>query len=83
MFTSELCPYLTDSAASRMLMAIIPAERYVIDHRTGINLTLQTACQYIVESFNRLGVKGCRSRTSMEKRQLSSEIPSILYFSKH
>ena len=58
MFTSELCPYLTDSAASRMLMAIIPAERYVIDHRTGINLTLQTACQYIMESFNRLGRDG-------------------------
>ena len=57
-WTSDLSPYLTDSAASRMVMAIIPAERYIIDPITGVNLTLQAACLAIAESFNRLSREG-------------------------
>ena len=53
-WTSDLSPYLTDSAASRMVMAIIPAERYIMHPITGVNLTLQAACLAIAESFNRL-----------------------------
>ena len=62
MFTSDLSPFLADSAASRMLIGIIPAERYVIDPQTSLNLTIQTACWHVVESFNRLSRAGVRIR---------------------
>ena len=58
MWTSQLSPYLTDAAASRMLIAIIPAERYVIHPESQINLTIQAACKCITESFNRLSEVG-------------------------
>ena len=58
MWTSELSPYLKNSAASRMLIAIIPAERYIIHPDNAVNLTLQTACHAISESFNRLSEIG-------------------------
>ncbi|CAE7346366.1 unnamed protein product, partial [Symbiodinium pilosum] len=57
-FTSDLSPYLTDSAASRFLIGIIPASRYLIDPDSGTNLTLQAACYHITQSFNRLSQQG-------------------------
>ena len=41
-----------------MVIAIIPAERYIIHPESGVNLTLQTACQAISDSFNRLSATG-------------------------
>ena len=67
MFTSDMSPYLTDSAASRLVIGILPANRYVIDPASGVNLTLQAACQHITNSFNKL------SRESIMVRDFEGE----------
>ena len=58
MSTSDLSPYLSDSAASRLLIAVLPANRYIIDPATSVNITLQAACLEIAKSFNRLSRVG-------------------------
>ena len=70
-WTSDLSAYLTDSAASRMVIAIIPAERYIIHPRTGVNLTLQTACLAIAESFNKLSREGVAVKDPSGTRPVS------------
>ena len=46
------------SRASRFLITTIPADAYVKDEETGVNLTLQKAAQVITESFQRLASAG-------------------------
>ena len=70
-WTSDLAPDLTDSASSRMLIAIIPAERYAIDPVTGLNLTIQAACRHITQSMNMLSLHGVRLPSSDEDEPAS------------
>ena len=55
-----MSPHLTDSAASRNLIAVIPAERYILDPTTSINLTLQTLYLQIAKSCNQLSRQGVK-----------------------
>ena len=55
-----MSPHLTNSAASRMLIAIIPVGRYILDPTTGINLTLQTLYLRIAKSCNQLSQQGVK-----------------------
>ncbi|CAE7191253.1 unnamed protein product [Symbiodinium pilosum] len=41
-----------------MIIAVIPAARYIIDDATGVNITLQTACLHICGSCNKLSEEG-------------------------
>ncbi|CAE7249546.1 unnamed protein product, partial [Symbiodinium sp. CCMP2456] len=59
-WTCDMAPRLTDSAASRMLVAVLPADRYIVDPDTGINLTLQSAFMHIANSFNQLTRQGVK-----------------------
>ena len=54
-----------------MVMAIIPAERYIIDPDSGVNLTIQAACQAITASFNRLSQIGI----PIEEPSSKTEVP--------
>ena len=81
MFTSELSPFLKNASASRMVMAIIPAERYIIDPDTGINLTIQAACHAITGSFNRLSQIGIPMEDPSTKTEVPWQAPwSILFY---
>ncbi|CAJ1389880.1 unnamed protein product [Effrenium voratum] len=75
-FTSDLSPYLTDAGASRFLMTIFPESRYVLNQDTGVNETLQGACQIIADSFNKLANEG------VDLREFPSE-ESILVATLH
>ena len=58
MFTCDFSGYLSDSAASRLIIGLLPANRYILDPESGVNLTLQAACQHITSSFNQLSREG-------------------------
>ena len=76
-FTSDLSPYLTDSAASRFLIGIIPASRYLIDPDSGTNLTLQAACYHIMQSFNRLSQQGVPVKDVDGSSEARLHIPTL------
>ena len=76
MWCSDHSPHATDSLASRNLVTIIPASRYVFDDGGTINVTVQTALSNIVQSFNQLS-----SRGAVLKDPISKEIVPQFCFS--
>lgn len=61
MWSSDHCPYSTNSACSRWPVAVIPKSLYLTDE-SGINLTVAAATREIVASFNRLSTDGIKLR---------------------
>ena len=79
MWSSDHCPYSTDSACSRWPVAVIPKSLYVID-ASGINLTVAAATREIVASFNRLSTDGIKLRDvpSMGRNVVTWFCPGML-----
>lgn len=60
LWTSGTSPFLTDSRASRFVIAAIPANLYVV-RDDGVNATLAAATKAVVDSCNHLGTQGVRT----------------------
>lgn len=84
MWVSDLCPHATNSLASRNLIAVIPSSRYVFDE-SGVNLTIQSALRFAVDSFNKLSSDGAKvidplsKEVESFKQMLNTILFSILY----
>lgn len=61
LWSSDLCPWLSDAAASRFLIGILPASLYIIGENNN-NLTLAGASQAIADSFLKLINHGLKVR---------------------
>ena len=70
LWTSDSCPYRTNSASSRWPICVIPKTAYFVDP-DGVNATLATATREIVASFNRLSSVGVHVR---DFRSMGGEI---------
>ena len=62
-WTSDHCPYRSNSVASRWPIAVIPKSLYLMDDQTGLNLTVAAATAEIVASFNRLSSQGIKIKS--------------------
>ena len=62
-WTSDHCPYRSNSVSSRWPIAVIPKSLYLMDDQTGLNLTVQAATAEIVASFNRLSSQGIKIKS--------------------
>ena len=71
MWCSDHSPHSTNALASRISIAIIPSSRYVFEP-TGRNLTIQTALDAIVRSFNHLSTLGVSLHDPISKEVVAS-----------
>ena len=59
---SDHAKFKTNSACSRWPIAVIPKSLYLMDNRTGMNLTVAAATSEIVESLKKLNTSGVKLR---------------------
>lgn len=82
-WTCDISPHLTDSAASRMLIAVVPADRYILDPATGINLTLQTLYLHIAKSCNKLSQEGVKISDPVTHQTVVRLATAMLFVQMH
>lgn len=61
-WTSDHCPYRSNSACSRWPIAVFPKSLYYMDPNSGVNVTIQAATAEITKSFNKLSEGGIKIR---------------------